>query len=100
MLDARLLSGFAIEDVSTTGATIRTLRAGSGPPLLRLARLSPHVIWWKDGSLRVGIILRKSNRRKSSRNTCASFATKEEMLALADYATSPLYSVNIWPPLS
>lgn len=41
MLDARLFLGFAIEDVSTTGATIRTLRAGSGPPLLRLARLSP-----------------------------------------------------------
>jgi haloacetate dehalogenase len=46
MLDARLFPGFLIEDVRTTGATIRTLRAGSGPPLLMLHGYpQTHVIW-------------------------------------------------------
>ena len=31
-----LFPGYLIEDIATTGATIRTLRAGSGPPLLLL----------------------------------------------------------------
>jgi haloacetate dehalogenase len=46
-----LFPGFLIEDVSTTGATIRTLRAGSGPPLLLLHGYpQTHVIWHKIAS--------------------------------------------------
>ena len=48
MNDSRLVPGFEAEDVSTTGATIRTLRAGSGPPLLLLHGYpQTHVIWLK-----------------------------------------------------
>lgn len=51
MLDTHFFPGFAIEDVSTTGATIRTLRAGSGPPLLLLHGYpQTHVIWHKIAS--------------------------------------------------
>ncbi len=43
-----MLPGFLIEDVSTTEATIRTLRAGSGPPLLLLHGYpETHVCWHK-----------------------------------------------------
>jgi len=43
-----LFPGFLVEDISTTGATIRTLRAGSGPPLLLLHGYpQTHVIWHK-----------------------------------------------------
>jgi haloacetate dehalogenase len=48
MIDSRLFPGFLVDDVSTTGATIRTLRAGSGPPLLLLHGYpQTHVIWHK-----------------------------------------------------
>ena len=48
MNNARLFPGFDAKDVSTTGATIRTLRAGSGPPLLLLHGYpQTHVIWHK-----------------------------------------------------
>ena len=51
MNDSRLFPGFDSEDVSTTGATIRTLRAGSGPPLLLLHGYpQTHVIWHKIAS--------------------------------------------------
>lgn len=51
MLDARLFPGFAIEDVPTTGATIRTLRGGSGPALLLLHGYpQTHVIWHRIAS--------------------------------------------------
>lgn len=43
-----LFPGFVTEDVSTTGATIRTLRAGSGPPLLLLHGYpETHTMWHK-----------------------------------------------------
>jgi haloacetate dehalogenase len=43
-----LFPGFLIEDIATTGATIRTLRAGSGPHLLLLHSCpQTHVIWHK-----------------------------------------------------
>jgi haloacetate dehalogenase len=43
-----LFPGFRVEDVKTTGATIRTLRAGSGPPLLLMHGYpQSHVIWHK-----------------------------------------------------
>jgi haloacetate dehalogenase len=43
--------GFLVEDIRTTGATIRTLRAGSGPPLLLLhGHPHTHVIWHKIAS--------------------------------------------------
>lgn len=43
-----MFPNFAIEDIATTGATIRTLRAGSGPPLLLLHGYpQTHVIWHK-----------------------------------------------------
>jgi haloacetate dehalogenase len=46
--DSALFPGFQVEDVPTTGATIRTLRAGSGPPLLLLHGFpQTHVIWHK-----------------------------------------------------
>jgi len=45
------IPGFQIDDVSTPGATIRTLRAGSGPPLLLLHGYpQTHVIWHKIAS--------------------------------------------------
>jgi hypothetical protein len=48
MIQSPLFPGFLIEDVSTTGATIRTLRAGSGPPLLLLHGYpQTHTIWHK-----------------------------------------------------
>jgi haloacetate dehalogenase len=48
-----LFPGFLIEDIQTTGATIRTLRMGSGPPLLLLHGYpQTHVLWHKiAGSL-------------------------------------------------
>ena len=43
-----LFPGFSVEDIQTTGATIRTLRKGSGPPLLLLHGFpQTHVIWHK-----------------------------------------------------
>ena len=43
--------GFVVENISTTGATIRTFRAGSGPPLLLLHGYpQTHVIWHKIAS--------------------------------------------------
>jgi haloacetate dehalogenase len=43
-----LFPGFLIEDVPTTSATIRTLRAGSGPPLLLLHGYpETHASWHK-----------------------------------------------------
>ena len=51
MNDSRLFPGFDAHDVSTTGATIRTFRAGSGPPLLLLHGYpQTHVIWHKIAS--------------------------------------------------
>src|SRR5215813_7483734 len=51
MSDSRLFPGFLCDDVSTTGATIRTLCAGSGPPLLLLHGYpQTHVIWHKIAS--------------------------------------------------
>ncbi len=51
MRDSRLFPGFDADDVSTTGATIRTLRAGSGPPLLLLHGYpQTHAIWHKIAS--------------------------------------------------
>jgi haloacetate dehalogenase len=48
MADSVLFPGFLVEDISTTGATIRTLRAGSGPPLLLLHGYpQTHAIWHK-----------------------------------------------------
>jgi haloacetate dehalogenase len=48
MNDSRLFPGFHAEDIPTKGATIRTLRAGSGPPLLLLHGYpQTHVIWHK-----------------------------------------------------
>lgn len=55
MIDSRLFPGFQIDDVSTPGATIRTLRAGSGPPLLLLHGYpQTHVIWHKIASRLAG----------------------------------------------
>jgi len=46
-----IFPGFLVEDISTTGATVRTLRAGSGPPLLLLHGYpQTHVIWHKVAS--------------------------------------------------
>ncbi len=43
--------GFRIEDIRAPGATIRTVRAGSGPPLLLLHGYpQTHVIWHKIAS--------------------------------------------------
>lgn len=48
VIESVLFPGFLVEDISTTGATIRTLRAGSGPPLLLLHGYpQTHVIWHK-----------------------------------------------------
>ena len=56
-----LFPGYLIEDIATTGATIRTLRAGSGPPLLLLHGYpQTHVIWHRiAGRLaeRVSVVL-------------------------------------------
>src|SRR5260370_27445977 len=47
----RYFPGFRIEDIRATGATIRTVRAGSGPPLLLLHGYpQTHVIWHKIAS--------------------------------------------------
>lgn len=47
-VDAVFFPGFQVEDVTTSGATIRTLRKGSGPPLLLLHGYpQTHVIWHK-----------------------------------------------------
>jgi haloacetate dehalogenase len=46
--DALFFPGFQVEDVSTSGASIRTLRKGSGPPLLLLHGYpQTHLIWHK-----------------------------------------------------
>jgi haloacetate dehalogenase len=46
--DAFFFPGFEVEDVRTEGATIRTLRKGSGPPMLLLHGYpQTHVIWHK-----------------------------------------------------
>jgi haloacetate dehalogenase len=46
--DADFFPGFHVEDVATTGATIRTLWKGSGPPLLLLHGYpETHVTWHK-----------------------------------------------------
>jgi len=51
MNDTLLFPGFDADEVSTTGATIRTLRAGSGPPLLLLHGYpQTHAIWHKIAS--------------------------------------------------
>ena len=48
MIESVLFPGFLVEDISTTGAMIRTLRAGSGAPLLLLHGYpQTHVIWHK-----------------------------------------------------
>ena len=48
MVGALLFPDFSLEDISTTGATIRTLRGGSGPPLLLLHGYpQTHFIWHK-----------------------------------------------------
>jgi hypothetical protein len=36
VIEYPLFPSFLVEDIQTTGATIRTLRMGSGPPLLLL----------------------------------------------------------------
>jgi haloacetate dehalogenase len=44
--DSALFPGFTVEDVPTSGAAIRTLRKGSGPPLLLLHGYpQTHVMW-------------------------------------------------------
>jgi haloacetate dehalogenase len=48
VIESVLFPGFLVEDISTTGATIRTLRGGSGQPLLLLHGYpQTHVIWHK-----------------------------------------------------
>jgi haloacetate dehalogenase len=48
VVDPVLFSGFLLEDIPTKGALIRTLRAGSGPPLLLLHGFpETHVTWHK-----------------------------------------------------
>ena len=48
VIEHPLFPGFLVEDIQTTGATIRTLRMGSGPPLLLLHGYpQTHVIWHK-----------------------------------------------------
>jgi haloacetate dehalogenase len=48
MSDDPLFPGFHVEDVTTSGATIRTLRKGAGPPLLLLHGYpQTHLIWHK-----------------------------------------------------
>ena len=48
MSESSLFPGFRMDDISTTGATIRTFWAGSGPPLLLLHGYpQTHVIWHK-----------------------------------------------------
>ena len=51
MIESVSFPGFVVENISTTGATIRTFRAGSGPPLLLLHGYpQTHVIWHKIAS--------------------------------------------------
>lgn len=51
MVRSALFPGFLVEDIRVTGATIHTLRAGSGPPLLLLHGYpQTHVIWHKIAS--------------------------------------------------
>ena len=46
MSESSLFPGFLADHIPTTGATIRTFRAGSGPPLLLLHGYpQTHVIW-------------------------------------------------------
>jgi haloacetate dehalogenase len=46
--DGFFFPGFHVEDITTSGASIRTLRKGSGPPLLLLHGYpQTHVIWHK-----------------------------------------------------
>ena len=48
MVGGLLFSDFFLEDILTTGATIRSLRGGSGPPLLFLPGYpQTHFIWHK-----------------------------------------------------
>src|SRR5215471_1364705 len=51
MSESSLFPGFLMDDIPTTGATIRTFHAGSGPPLLLLHGYpQTHVIWHKIAS--------------------------------------------------
>ncbi|RZA10738.1 MAG: hypothetical protein EOP93_24375, partial [Lysobacteraceae bacterium] len=47
-LDAKLLPGFKVEKVKTSGATLHAVKGGSGPPLLLIhgAPLT-HLSWFK-----------------------------------------------------
>jgi hypothetical protein len=48
-LTQRLFPGLIVEDVQTSGATIHTLRKGSGPPLLLLRGYpDTHVTWHQN----------------------------------------------------
>ena len=51
MIDSGLFPGFLVEDIRATGARIRTLRAGSGLPLLLVDGYpQTRVIWHKIAS--------------------------------------------------
>jgi haloacetate dehalogenase len=48
VIESVLFPSFLVENISTTGATKRTLRAGSGPPLLLVHGYpQTHGIWHK-----------------------------------------------------